>query len=309
MVEMNQLFSMVNQVPDSIVGQSNPFEKAPYTVNPFMQYTDPMRYGGYDYKKYPYSYTMDDARARAIFDGMYNNTAGQNNGRESIAPVSSIGGGYDNSYSGNVDGRGVDGGQSSGGGWGYNGAADTGVRGNPVGDNFSFGDAAKGFMGGLRGGLLGGVLGGIAGGMRGGQSTGEAMTAADTAMRGAQESFNASERGDAPGSAVGGLAANGLGVGDVGLGGKDSAGISGDGYGGLSSDGNAGDGIGFGGDAYAKGGVVDQLHGEDPIGPDDGQAYLQFGEGVLTVETVKRLGGKKAIDALNSGRAKIVMIG
>jgi ribosomal protein L30E len=30
---------------------------------------------------------------------------------------------------------------------------------------------------------------------------------------------------------------------------------------------------------------------------------------VLTVETVKRLGGKKAIDALNSGRAKIVMIG
>lgn len=307
---MNELFSMVNSPMDSVVKERNPFEQN--AVNPFLQYTDLMRYGGYDYKKYPYSYIMDDARARAIFDKMYNGQNGlnsQNGQNTNAANQQSNATSNDYSHSG-IDGRGMDGiGQGSGqaGGWGDNGAADTGVRGNPVDSGFNFGGALQGIAGGMKGGLLGMGLGGLLGGLRGGQSTGEAMTAADTAMRGAQEAFNTSERGDAPGSAMGGLAANSLGVGDVGLGGKDSAGV-GDG-GGLSSNGDAGDGIGFGGDAYARGGIVDQLHGEDPIGPDDGQAYMQFGEGVLTAETVKRIGGKKAIDALNSGHAKIVMIG
>jgi hypothetical protein len=49
------------------------------------------------------------------------------------------------------------------------------------------------------------------------------------------------------------------------------------------------------------------LTGPNPKGKDDGYGALDHGEGVLTAATTKRLGGKKAIDALNAGLADIVM--
>lgn len=88
------------------------------------------------------------------------------------------------------------------------------------------------------------------------------------------------------------------------------AGYSGDlGYGGDR--GNTDDGAGgYGGNdnGYALGGLVtpDRLHGMNPAGPDDGFAALDKGEFVITSEMVKKH-GKKALKALNEGRATITM--
>ena len=67
---------------------------------------------------------------------------------------------------------------------------------------------------------------------------------------------------------------------------------------------------GYGGadNGYAMGGLVtpDRLHGMNPAGPDDGFAALDKGEYVITSEMVKKH-GKKALKALNEGRASITM--
>lgn len=51
---------------------------------------------------------------------------------------------------------------------------------------------------------------------------------------------------------------------------------------------------------YSAGGYVD---GPGPMGVDSVEALLAPGEGVLTVEGLRRLGGRAALDALNAGRA------
>jgi hypothetical protein len=54
---------------------------------------------------------------------------------------------------------------------------------------------------------------------------------------------------------------------------------------------------------YSRGGYVD---GPGPLGVDSVSAVLAPGEGVLTVEGLRRLGGRRALDALNRGAPAMV---
>lgn len=55
-----------------------------------------------------------------------------------------------------------------------------------------------------------------------------------------------------------------------------------------------------GGAAYATGGVVNELTGDDPPGPDDGSANLDRGEYVVQQQAVENV-GTDVLDAINKG--------
>jgi hypothetical protein len=212
----------------------------------------------------------------------------------------------------------------SGGGGDVNNQNNSAARGSPFGSavGFNMADAAKGFAGGMKGGLMGGLLGGVYGGLSYNQAIADANDLVNNEQDYANSPAGLADAAMRDNRAISDMEAASEGYGAVGPSDYGYANemdrasdASGGGYGGSLGDGgrtgDAGYGNDPGGDAgnYAKGGIVDKLHGPNPKGPDDGYAALKRKEGVLTVETVRRIGGKKAIDALNSGKAKIVMIG
>lgn len=186
---------------------------------------------------------------------------------------------------------------------------------------------AKGLMGGPIGLALGGLLGGL-------------TVSQDPLGAFAQQAINAQEARDAawantPAVAApapaeqadyGGGVAPGGGWGSLGADTQAAVAAAADpigafadaigmgaegGYGGGDSVGDSsGDGMGGAaeGGLYAKGGQVTAggLRGPNPAGPDDGYAGLDVGEYVITSDMVKKH-GKKALKALNEGRASITM--
>ena len=79
-----------------------------------------------------------------------------------------------------------------------------------------------------------------------------------------------------------------------------NTGGDGGGYGGYSDGGGSGS---FGEGQYSTGGLVDQVNGPNPIGPDDGAGMLQLGEYVIRKKAVKKY-GKNLLDMINSGKFK-----
>lgn len=75
-----------------------------------------------------------------------------------------------------------------------------------------------------------------------------------------------------------------------------------------SGDASAASSDGADGSGWYMGGLVtpDRLHGMNPAGPDDGFGALDKGEYVINSEMTKKH-GKKALKALNEGRATITM--
>jgi hypothetical protein len=79
-------------------------------------------------------------------------------------------------------------------------------------------------------------------------------------------------------------------------------GDSGDGGGGGDGNTGGGPGTGAAGDAaFAKGGIVRNLLGPNPPGPDDGAGYLQNGEYVIKKSSVNKY-GKGLLDMINEGK-------
>lgn len=69
--------------------------------------------------------------------------------------------------------------------------------------------------------------------------------------------------------------------------------------GGMSNQGEGGGAPGEGG--WANGGLVDQLTGPDPVGPDDGYGKLKVGEYVIKKSSVKKY-GQGLLDMINEGK-------
>jgi hypothetical protein len=86
-------------------------------------------------------------------------------------------------------------------------------------------------------------------------------------------------------SSVGGYGGDAGYQGGGGGGGHDGYGGGGGGY----------DGAGAQSDAFADGGIVtpDRLTGPNPPGPDDGMAYLDVGEGILSAPEMAKIGGPR----------------
>ena len=79
-------------------------------------------------------------------------------------------------------------------------------------------------------------------------------------------------------------------------------GDSGDGGGGGDGNTGGGPGTGAAGDAaFAKGGIVRNLLGPNPPGPDDGAGYLQNGEYVIKKSSVNKY-GRGLLDMINEGK-------
>jgi len=89
--------------------------------------------------------------------------------------------------------------------------------------------------------------------------------------------------------------AGGAGVGEGGDGGGTGSGTGS----GVGNSGEGGGGPGTGG--WAKGGLIDNLTGPDPAGPDDGYGKLQVGEYVIKKSAVKKY-GQGLLDMINDGK-------
>lgn len=88
-------------------------------------------------------------------------------------------------------------------------------------------------------------------------------------------------------------------------GGGGDGGTSGD-----SGDGNTGGGPGTGADgdaAFAEGGMVNNLMGHNPPGPDDGMGYLDRGEYVIKQSAVNKY-GRGLLDMINEGKVPVKKI-
>ena len=109
-----------------------------------------------------------------------------------------------------------------------------------------------------------------------------AMGVDPAAYQAAKESFRASEIADM----------------NAGYTGGDSGGYNASDYGGYS-----GSETQSSGESYAnyKGGLVSNVFGSDPAGPDDGAGYLQRGEYVIKKSAVKKY-GQGLLDMINDGK-------